>query len=207
MTVGIVDYGVGNLGSIINMFRYLGIASQVVSTPDEVTRAERLVLPGVGSFDRAVQRLDELGLSDPLRHRAGAGTPVLGVCLGMQLLGRSSEEGRLPGLGLVDARFVRVQVPEGGRLKVPHMGWNHVSATPDAWLLAGVPEPMRFYFAHSFTARCSDESDVIATTEYAQQRLVAVYGHGNVVGAQFHPEKSHTYGMQVLRNFAERAPV
>ena len=143
---------------------------------------------------------------DVLRHRGGAGTPVLGMCLGMQLLGWSSEEGRCRA-SACGRSFVRVQVPEGGRLKVPHMGWNHVSATPDAWLLAGVPEPMRYYFAHSFTARCSDESDVIATTEYAQQRLVAVYGHGNVVGAQFHPEKSHTYGMQVLRNFAERAPV
>jgi glutamine amidotransferase len=206
MTVSIVDYGVGNLGSIINMLRYLGVASEVVSTPEDVDKAERLILPGVGSYDRAVQRLADLDLTNALLHRAHAGTPVLGVCLGMQLLGRSSEEGRLPGLGLVDARFVRVEVPEGGRLKVPHMGWNQVSGNEDAWLLVDVPEPMRFYFAHSFTAVCDDEDDVIATTHYGDRRLVAVYGRGNVVGAQFHPEKSHVYGMQVLRNFAARGP-
>lgn len=201
VTITIVDYGVGNLGSISNMLRNIGIPSVVASAPAGVATAGRLILPGVGGFDRAAQRLDESGLGAALLARAKAGVPLLGVCLGMQLLGNSSEEGQRSGLALVDADFLRISVPRGGRLKVPHMGWNEVHPNEQSWILAGVPSPMRFYFAHSYAARCADPTDVIATADYGG-RLVAIFGRGNVVGAQFHPEKSHAYGMQLLKNFA-----
>ena len=200
----IVDYGMGNLGSMANMLRKVGAVTAVSSDLDTIRRAEKLILPGVGSFDAGMRELSARGLVPVLRERAGAGTPMLGVCLGMQLFGRSSEEGQLPGLGLFDATAVRFHPsPDAPKLKVPHMGWNAVQPLRAHPLFAEMPEEMRFYFVHSYHLECADAAEPIAQAAYGGQ-FVAAVARGNVMGVQFHPEKSHKFGMRLLRNFAER---
>ena len=202
--VGVIAYGLGNLGSVLNMFRYLDVDAELVTTPEEIRAADRLLLPGVGAFDRGVVGLQEQGLGELVRERALAGTPLLGICLGMQLLCRTSEEGVLGGLGLIDANVTRLE-PADRRLRVPHMGWNWVDAVREHELLES-PEPRsKFYFAHSFKVVCSNDEDVVAVTDYGGT-FTSIVAHGNVVGAQFHPEKSHRFGMHLLRNFAGWAP-
>lgn len=200
----IVDYGMGNLGSIANMLRKAGAEARIASAADEVARAGKLVLPGVGAFDAGMRNLEERGLLPALRERAlGAKVPVLGICLGMQLFCRSSEEGSREGLGWFDARCVRFRFPEGAApRKVPHMGWNTVAAVRESALFRGMPPVPRFYFVHSFHVVCRDPGDVLATTDYGIPFASAV-GRGNLLGVQFHPEKSHSFGMRLLRNFAE----
>ena len=200
----IIDYGMSNLGSMANMLRKVGAAATVSADPGIVERAEKLILPGVGAFDNGMRQLGERGLVPLLRERAAAGTPVLGVCLGMQLLACRSEEGQLPGLGLIDARSVRFR-PSGGPvpLKVPHMGWNAVHPERDHALFAEMPEEMRFYFVHSYHVVCADAAAPLARATYGGEFTAAV-ARDNVMGVQFHPEKSHKFGMCLLRNFVER---
>jgi glutamine amidotransferase len=200
----IVDYGMGNLGSMANMLRKVGANAAVSSDAEVIARAERLVIPGVGAFDAGMRALAERGLEPVLRERVAAGTPTLGVCLGMQLFARGSEEGRLPGLGWIDAHARRFR-PDAAvpPLKVPHMGWNGVRPLREHPLFAGMPEEMRFYFVHSYHVVCDDAESALAHAEYGGD-FVAAVARDNVVGVQFHPEKSHRFGMQLLRNFAER---
>lgn len=196
----IVDYGVGNIASLINMLDYLGHDACASSDPDVILRADRLILPGVGAFDRAMTNLADRQLIQPLRTAAlQLGTPFLGVCLGMQLLASSSEEGTLPGLGLIDADVVRV--PESAGRKVPHIGWEVVTPTGPAPLLPSDP-PGRFYFVHSYVMRPRHQDDVAGEIDYGERLCVAV-SKSNLHGVQFHPEKSHRYGMGVLGKFAE----
>jgi imidazole glycerol-phosphate synthase subunit HisH len=202
--ITIVDYGVGNLASISNMLAKIGVPSSIARTADDIAQAAKLILPGVGAFDHAMRNLRERGLRSALEHKVRTEKiPVLGLCLGAQLLTRRSEEGQEPGLGWIDADTVSFDRSRlGDEHRVPHMGWSDVSSTGSSRLLSNLPVPPRFYFAHSFHIRCADERTMAGTAEYGY-RFAAVVEDGNIVGAQFHPEKSHRFGMQLLRNYAE----
>lgn len=191
----------GNLGSIQNMLRKIGFQSLITADIDIIEQAEKLILPGVGSFDQAMSNLNHLGLVEIIQKKAADGTPLLGICLGMQLLANSSEEGKLPGLGLIPGKVIKFKLsPE---LKIPHMGWNLVNYTTSP-LYANFAEleEARFYFVHSYYYVCDDEKDVSGTTHYGSLFTSSVQNH-NVFGTQFHPEKSHTFGKLLLKNFAE----
>lgn len=200
MSVSLIDYGLGNLGSVANMFKRVGADVRRVSTPDEVLSSDRLLLPGIGAFDTGMRLLDELGLREPIREFAASGRPLLGICLGMQLLLDGSEEGEMSGLGLVPGRSVRFDDAAG--LRVPHMGWNVVEPARADPLLDGLPDESRFYFVHSYAVVPEADADVLATTAYGRT-FASMIRAGNVMGAQYHPEKSHSFGMKVLKNFAE----
>ena len=202
----IVDFGSGNLGSIASMLRKLGIPSVTSGDPEVVAAADRLILPGVGAFDHAMGRLVSGGYVPILRRKVlEEGAPLLGVCLGMQLLSRGSEEGDAPGLGWIDARTVRFR-PESaaGPVRVPHMGWADVRAARPHPLLEGLEEDARFYFAHSFHVVPERDDDVLAWAEHGD-RFVSAVARDHVMGVQFHPEKSHRFGLRLLENFATRS--
>lgn len=199
----IVDYGMGNLGSIKNMLKKVGAPSTITSDLEILAAASKVILPGVGAFDAAMTALDSLGLVGALDEHAERGTPVLGICLGMQLMTKRSEEGDRAGLGWVDAEMRRFD-PRASEppLKVPHMGWNTVRVLRDSPLFADMPAEPRFYFVHSYYADCNPD-DALADATYGRT-FTAAFERGNVLGVQFHPEKSHKFGMQLLRNFVER---
>lgn len=199
LSVSIIDYGLGNLGSVVNMLKRAGAQARLVSTPEEILASDRVLLPGVGAFDEGVARLHGQGLVGPLKEFATSGKPLFGICLGMQLLLDGSEEGEAHGLGLIPGRSVRFSVTNG--LRVPHMGWNTVDVPHVDPLVDSLAEDSRFYFVHSYRVVPDRTSDVLATTVYGE-RFVSMIRAGNVVGAQFHPEKSHVFGMSILRNFA-----
>lgn len=200
--ITVVDYSLGNLSSVANMIRHVGHRCRVTGDPDEIVRADKLLLPGVGAFDRGMESLVRSGISDALSEAVlRRGVPILGICLGMQLMALRSEEGKLPGLGWINGEVVRFRLGDDTGLKVPHMGWNSLSIKrPNP--LVEVEARQRFYFVHSYHVVCFDESDVIATCEYGYE-FVAVFGRGNIYGVQFHPEKSHRFGMSVIRRFGE----
>jgi glutamine amidotransferase len=202
--IAIVDLGIGNTGSLLNMFRKIGVAASATTDPDAILSADKVVLPGVGSFQRAAERLTELGVRDALGEFAlGKRRPLLGICLGMQLLTRKSEEGGDEGLGLIPGETVRFRVPEGSRLKVPHMGWNTIKRVGAHPLFEGMPADSRFYFVHSYHVVCDSADAAIAETDYGVPFTSSI-ARDNVLGVQFHPEKSHRFGMQLLENFALR---
>jgi imidazole glycerol-phosphate synthase subunit HisH len=198
-TIVIVDYDMGNVGSIVNMMKKLGHTAEVSSDPGVIGRADRLILPGVGSFDAGMANIRARGLVEVLDDTVvNRKTPVLGICLGMQLLGESSREGETKGLGWIPAEAIRFS---NEAQRVPHMGWNQVSPIAEHWLFAGQPEDMRFYFVHSYHVLCKNPQDQLATARYGASFSAAI-GRGHILGVQFHPEKSHRFGMQLLRNFA-----
>ena len=211
----IIDYGIGNLRSLAKAFAAAGVEAVRTDDPDRIATAERLVLPGVGAFGACAAELRERGLTDVVRQRAEAGVPLLGVCVGMQLLFEASEErGEHAGLGLLPGRVVRFArdlAADGRRLKVPHMGWNRLIPQRPHAVLADVDgeaaetEGDWVYFVHSYHAAPADPSDVIATVSYGAQ-VPAVVGRANVVGVQFHPEKSARAGLAMLRRFATWTP-
>lgn len=197
--ITIVDYGVGNLGSIVNMFKRVDVPVRVTGDVHELTEATKILLPGVGAFDHAIQRIQDSGLREILDRKALVEKiPVLGVCLGMQLMTRDSEEGVLPGLGWVDAHARRFPMMPG--LKVPHMGWNAVSSAKHSSLTAGWPSEPRFYFVHSYFVDLADPSDRLLRAHHGIE-FDAAFQRGNLFGAQFHPEKSHKFGMALFKNF------
>lgn len=204
--IAILDYGMGNLGSIQNMLRVIGAKCRIVSDPEQAAHAEKLILPGVGKFDAGVRMLDRSGFGAIVKDAESKGKPILGICLGMQLLGMESEEGRLSGLGLIPFKSVRFDFSgfEDGinTLKVPHMGWDMVNIVKETPLTHGIGDAQRYYFVHSFHAVCDDSDDVLMTCDYGLEFTAAV-NRGNVYGVQFHPEKSHDFGMALLANFAE----
>lgn len=199
MTVGLVDYGLGNLGSVSNMLRRVGAESQRVRTADELLACDRVLLPGVGAFDAGMSLLAQAGLIDALRGFAASGRPLLGICLGMQLLLDSSEEGKAPGLGLIHGRSVRFDPATG--VRIPHMGWSLATPTREDPLVAELAPDARFYFVHSYRVIPEDPAHTLATTDYGVE-FSSMVRAGNVMGAQFHPEKSHAFGMTILKNFA-----
>jgi glutamine amidotransferase len=184
------------------MLRHVGADARLVSTPAEIRSSGALLLPGVGHFGHAMNALSNLGLIEPLNRRVlEDGVPILGICLGMQLLGSSSEEGNSAGLSFIDAHFEKITSPPGNNLKVPHMGWNLISVKKVNPLIPP-QEEARFYFVHSYKAVCRTESDVVATADYGGEFCCA-YGRDNIYGVQFHPEKSHRFGMSLLRRYME----
>jgi imidazole glycerol-phosphate synthase subunit HisH len=194
----------GNLGSIANMLKKMGAQACISSKAEDVERADKLILPGVGSFDTGMKQLQELNLISLLKHKVlEQKTPALGVCLGMQLLTVESEEGSLPGLGWIKAKTIRFQIDSRREnLKVPHMGWNTMTLVRPDILFQEMPDEPRFYFAHSYHIVCDRNEDIVATTEYGYPFASVIQRH-NIWAAQFHPEKSHRYGMKLLQNFVE----
>jgi imidazole glycerol-phosphate synthase subunit HisH len=203
MTV-IVDSGLGNVGSVANMIRKLGGEIHVARDPAAISKAEKLILPGVGHFDRGMSNLHSLGLVSVLNDKAlRERVPVLGICLGMQLMCKRSEEGETPGLGWVDACFKRFSVAAAAKpLKIPHMGWNWVEFVKESPLTRRLTGEQRFYFVHSYYMRPADSSDVLGVSDYGG-RFPAAFQVGNLYGVQFHPEKSHRFGLALLASFME----
>jgi glutamine amidotransferase len=200
--ISIVDYGGANLGSILNMLRRVEVPAELVSTPAALERAQKIILPGVGAFDHGMAALRERGLIAPLRAKAlEERVPILGVCLGMQMLGHGSEEGTLAGLGLLDGHCERFRFAPASRRKIPHMGWSLLAPQRESALLQGLDAQSRFYFVHSYHLVCEVAADVLAVAQYDRE-FVAMVQRDNICGAQFHPEKSHRFGMRLLHNFA-----
>lgn len=202
--IAIIDYNLGNVGSIENMLKKLGHQAIITSDPDRLREADKLILPGVGSFDFGMSNLNKMGFVDLLNERVlNDKIPILGICLGMQLLTESSEEGILPGLGFIRAKTVKFPVEyHGTKLNIPHIGWNYVEGRENSPLFTNAYADQRFYFVHSYYVVCSDETSMIATSEYGIQFTCAI-SRENIFGVQFHPEKSHKFGMNLLKNFAE----
>lgn len=202
--IAVLDYGVGNLASVCNMVRKAGGDPRIVRTPADVLQADRLLLPGVGHFDHGMSMLNASGVRDALDEFALVlRRPVLGICLGAQILGRGSEEGKSPGLGWLDMVCERFDVRPG--LRVPHMGWSAIVATKPSPLLAGQAANARFYFVHSYKMRCIDPGIELATAEHAGEFTCAVQ-QGNIAGTQFHPEKSLRHGLAFMRAFVAWIP-
>jgi imidazole glycerol-phosphate synthase subunit HisH len=207
-TIAVVDYGMGNRRSVEKALEHVGARALITRDPAALEQADALVVPGVGAFPQGMRNLIELGLDERIRAAAAAGTPVLGICLGMQLLFERSQEHELTdGLGLLAGEVSRLHV---GGLRIPHIGWNDVRFERPSPLTAGLPaDGCAFYHVHSLAARPEDPADVIATTEYGE-RFATIVAHGNVLGVQFHPEKSSRDGLALLGNFVrlcrDRAP-
>lgn len=197
--IAIIDYGMGNLRSVQKAFEKIGAPARLVPFPRELERARGIVLPGVGAFGQAMENLRAIGWDIALRQAVARGTPLLGICLGMQLLFESSEEmGQHQGLGIVRGAVKRFD----GALKVPHIGWNTVRVKQASPLLNNVPDGSYAFFVHSYYCAPRDESVILATTDYGIE-FASIVGQGNVFGAQFHPEKSQHVGLKMLANFAE----
>jgi imidazole glycerol-phosphate synthase subunit HisH len=199
--IAILDYDVGNVGSIANMLRKAGAEATITADLDEIARADKIVLAGVGSFDVGMRKLRDRRLVDLLNRQVrDGGTPLLGICLGMQFFARGSEEGSEPGLGWLDAETVRFKLSSDSGLKVPHMGWNALELAPGVNGTGVLPDA-RFYFVHSYHIDCHDEADVLARTTYGYSFVSAVRRR-NILGVQFHPEKSHRFGLALMEHFA-----
>jgi imidazole glycerol-phosphate synthase subunit HisH len=201
--IAIVDYGIGNLNSIRNMLSKIGVECVITSSLGEIRRARKLIMPGIGAFDAGMSRLTGSGLIPVLSEKVlNDKTPVLGICLGMQLMTRGSEEGALPGLGWIPASTRRFDRATDPTLKVPHMGWNVARPAKESALLQHCPEEPRFYFTHSYYVACDDPQDRLLMVRHGSTVFDAGFEHGNLMGVQFHPEKSHRFGMWFLKNFA-----
>ncbi|AWO01177.1 imidazole glycerol phosphate synthase subunit HisH [Chitinophaga alhagiae] len=203
--ITIIDYEAGNIGSILNMIKRIGGKACISGNADEIRIAEKLILPGVGHFDYGMLQLRKSGLSEALQEAVIRDKkPVLGICLGMQLMTQRSEEGVQPGLGWFNATVKKFQFSDNEvKLKVPHMGWNHVSlVNKNSRLFKDMPEDPRFYFVHSFYASASDPAEVLTTTQHGLE-FASSLEKGNIYGVQFHPEKSHKYGIRLLQNFLD----
>lgn len=201
----IVDYGVGNIQAFLTLFKRLGLEARRANTPGLLAEATRLVLPGVGHFDHAMQRLNDSGLRPKLEYMVlDAQVPVVGVCVGMQMLAYGSDEGSMPGLGWVPGRVrAFASHPSATQLPMPHMGWNDLQPRPTSKLFSrGFGDAPPFYFLHSFYFDSEDKGNVAATAYYGMS-FDAVVSRGNIHGVQCHPEKSHDWGAQLLKNFAE----
>ncbi|MFD1629019.1 imidazole glycerol phosphate synthase subunit HisH [Pseudopedobacter beijingensis] len=204
--ITIVDYGLGNLGSIKNMLKKIGVVSDITDDHAKIFNAEKLILPGVGAFDDGMKNLREKGLIEILSKKVLIEkVPVLGICLGMHLMTQSSEEGKLPGLGWIDGQVVKFPDSHNEqKLRNPHMGWNVVNPVNKAenGIFKSDFKELRFYFVHSYYVQLSNSEEVIGQTQYGKH-FVSAYRKDNIIGMQYHPEKSHKFGMAILKNFNE----
>lgn len=201
--IALVDYGLGNIQAFANIYRHLGIDAFPARTEADLQRATRIILPGVGAFDWAMTRLQESGLREALdKEVLEKKKPVLGICVGMQMMARASEEGALPGLGWIDATVVKFDTDLlEGATHLPHMGWNDVTPVNTDTLFSGLDAP-QYYFLHSYFMKPDRDENILSTSRYGVTFTSAVRSE-NVYGTQFHPEKSHQWGVQLLKNFAE----
>jgi len=193
----------GNVASIQNILKRCNHQSIISNDPKVIEEADKLILPGVGSFDYGISNLEKLGIAEVLKKKVLIDKiPLLGICLGMQLLADSSEEGSLKGLGFIKAQSKKFEFNGQRNLKVPHMGWNYVEAQKNTPLFNNAYEEMRFYFVHSYFVQCENDNDILGTTNYGHT-FTSMINKDNIYGFQFHPEKSHKYGMLLLKNFVE----
>ena len=201
--IAIIDYGMGNIASVINMFKRIGNRDVVYTRDlDTIAKADKLLLPGVGAFDNGMQHLESAGLIEVLSKRVVADKiPVLGICLGMQLLTRRSEEGLRSGLGWIAADCKKFQFSSEDNLKIPHMGWNYIDVRNQSQLI-DTTKKQKFYFVHSYYVSCDNSDDVTATCNYGVD-FACMIQRDNIFGAQFHPEKSHKFGMELLEKFSK----
>lgn len=202
--LSIIDYGIGNLSSIKNMLRHIGITAQITSDIDTIAQAEKLILPGVGHFNYGMEQLYKSGLIPVLNKRVLEDkVPILGICLGVQLLTKSSEEGNAHGLGWIDGKTIAFNRDKLTSIqKIPHMGWSNVSNYYQSKLFTNIPNEPRFYFVHSYHLQLNNKNDELVTANYGYQ-FAAGIEHENILGVQFHPEKSHKFGMKLLENFVK----
>lgn len=199
--IAIIDYGVGNLASVYNMLRKAGVRAIITNDPAKIAESEKIILPGVGHYDHAMDMLNQSGLRDALNRAViDFRRPALGICLGAQILGKGSEEGSQQGLGWIDMTCKKLPVASG--VRVPHMGWNEVELKRKSELFDGVARDARYYFVHSYYMNCANQSDVIATSHHGMEFTCAVRRQ-NIYGVQFHPEKSLRHGLALLRAFAQ----
>jgi imidazole glycerol-phosphate synthase subunit HisH len=201
--ITIIDYKTGNLGSIQNILKRIGEESIVTSDAGVIAGASKLILPGVGSFDTGMKNLTELGLIDILDKKVLIEkVPVLGICLGMQLMSKGSEEGSFSGLCWIDATTLRFHFQNTAEYKIPHMGWNFIIQHKTSRLFEDMPADPRFYFVHSYFFSAADPEDIVTSTTY-EIEFTSSFEKGNIMGVQFHPEKSHKFGMKLLKNFVD----
>ncbi|MBX3008356.1 MAG: imidazole glycerol phosphate synthase subunit HisH [Melioribacteraceae bacterium] len=199
----IVNFGMGNIGSIANMIKKIGYKVEITDAIEKIKDAEKIILPGVGSFDHAMQNLEKLNFIDVINKKVmEEKTPLLGICLGMQLMADKSEEGNKSGLGFIDGEVKRFSFGEYNKFKIPHMGWNLIQPKKESTLLKNLDEESRFYFVHSYHFVCKNEADILTKTFYGYD-FVSSFAKENIFGVQFHPEKSHKFGMKLLQNFIE----
>jgi len=200
----VVDYGMGNLGTVATKIKKMDPSVVISSNPEEISKADKIILPGVGSFKAGMENLRNRNLIDILDKKVVRDkTPILGICLGMQLFTKKSEEGFVDGLGWIDAETIRFRFHTTQKgLKIPHMGWNTITIKNHHPLLGDLGDQPRFYFVHSYHAQCKNPENVVAQTEYGYS-FPSVITQENIVGVQFHPERSHKFGMKILKNFVE----
>ncbi|MCH9756371.1 MAG: imidazole glycerol phosphate synthase subunit HisH [Gammaproteobacteria bacterium] len=205
MTISILNYGLGNISSITNMIQKAGGRASLCNKPSDLLNAEKIILPGVGAFDYGMQRLNDEAWIDTLNFMVmERKTPILGICLGMQLMCLSSEEGLLPGLSWINAKVKRFKSPQIDGYKVPHMGWNIAKMAQENALFQDNGLEQRFYFVHSFYVDCYEPQDIVLQT-YHGNEFVSGFQKDNIFGVQFHPEKSHRFGLSLMKNFIEYA--
>lgn len=200
--IHIVDYGVGNIGSILNMLKRVGSEAILASTSDDLKNATKIVLPGVGNFDHGMRQLKKSGMIELLNQKVNdEKVPILGICLGAQLMCNGSEEGGVEGLSWFDAEVKKFNFNDSTNLRIPHMGWNYVNHVKDSIISKELPQDSRFYFVHSYHMVTKHTNDILFKTNYGYD-FVSGLQHENKFACQFHPEKSHKYGIQMFKNFA-----
>jgi glutamine amidotransferase len=202
--ITIIDYGVGNINAFVNVYKRLNVATKIAKTAADLEDATKIILPGVGHFDHAMSELIKSGMREKLDELIMVKkVPVIGICVGMQMMGKSSDEGVMEGLGWIDAKIKKFDETKIKQItRLPHMGWNDVQPVIEHPLFKGLEQDALFYFLHSYYFECQNEVDILATSEYGGQFACAAH-HENVYGIQFHPEKSHHYGETLLHNFAK----
>jgi imidazole glycerol-phosphate synthase subunit HisH len=201
--ITIIDYKTGNLGSIQNILKRIGEESVVTSDAEVIAKASKIILPGVGAFDTGMKNLTDLGLTDILNKKVLIEKiPVLGICLGMQLMSKGSEEGSFPGLGWIDSTTLRFRFQNTTEYKIPHMGWNFIKLYKTSRLFDSMFADPRFYFVHSYYFSAANPEDIVTSTTY-EIEFTSSFERGNIMGVQFHPEKSHKFGMKLLKNFVD----
>lgn len=201
----VIDYGMGNLGSVSNMLKFIGANNKITSDLDQIRKADKLILPGVGHFDKAIQNIHQLNLMDTIKKKVLIDQiPILGICLGMQLLCNNSEEGQGNGFGFIEAQVKKFKFSRSIDLKVPHMGWNQIKILKnDSKIIEGLEDKTRFYFVHSYYVKCNKINDILTKTVYGNE-FVSSFEKNNIIGVQFHPEKSHKFGIKLFSNFINR---